>query len=143
MLGTFNRVNSVLDSIDEGDESILAIANVNADAALEFLVGNRRGGLGFFTEFITSPITTIPSTKNTLTIAPNPTADNLKINFSTAINADISLQIVNLLGQTVLQQTFWLNQGMELDLTELPSGSYFLRIETGEGIYTSKLIIEN
>ena len=140
ILGAFTRVNGVLDSIDEGKESILAIADINGDAALDFLLGNERGGLGLYTESALSPMAQIPSLNNSLTIAPNPSSSSIEISFSNVINAEISIQIINLLGQVMYSKTCWINQRMELDLLDLPMGTYFLTVATNKERYVEKLI---
>ncbi|HIB85070.1 MAG TPA: T9SS type A sorting domain-containing protein, partial [Chromatiaceae bacterium] len=140
ILGAFTRVNGVLDSLDEGEESIFAIANINDDEALEFLVGNKRGGLGLYTEFLVSGIHSVSLAQNSLAIFPNPTTSTIKIVFEDIINTEASIQITNLLGQIVTYKRLWIDQSAELDLFELPVGTYILTVETSKGLYVEKII---
>jgi len=140
LLGTFTRVNGVLDSVDQGSESILAIANINGGASLEFLVGNKRGGLGLYTESLISSIETIEANQNSLTIFPNPTAGTIKISFSDAINEEVVVQVTNLLGQVVINQKRWMDKGTELNLQQLSIGSYIVTVQTKKGIYVEKVV---
>lgn len=138
--GTFRRINSVIDTIDEGEESIVSIANINNDGQFEFLIGNKRGGLGLYTEFILSSVAIIPASSNTFRVAPNPTKDEIKIDFAEVINKDAVLQLTNTLGQVVLHQNKWLEQSTTLNLQSLPTGTYILTIEVEKERYITKLI---
>lgn len=138
--GTFTRMNTILDSIDEGEESIISLANINNDGQFEFLIGNKRGGLGLYTEYIVSSIDILPASKNTFLIAPNPTTGQIKIEFAELINENARFQVTNMLGQVVLQKEIWLEQTTNLNLQNLPKGTYILTVETEEEAYISKLI---
>jgi hypothetical protein len=138
--GTFTRMNTVLDTIDEGEESVISIANINNDGQFEFLIGNKRGGLGLYTEYIVSSIDLVAASSNTFTIAPNPTKGQVNIKFATLINKNVAIQVTNLLGQVVLQKETWLEQSANINLQNLPTGTYVLSIETDKKRYISKLI---
>lgn len=140
LLGTFTRLNTTIDMIDEGEESIVSVANINTDSELEFLIGNKRGGLGLYTEYIVSSIDVVTASSTTFSIAPNPTNGQVKVEFSALINKDVVIQITNTLGQVVLQKEVWLEQTTGLNLQHLPTGTYILTIETDKERYLSKLI---
>ena len=69
-------------------------------------------------------------------IYPNPTADLIQIDFSEKIQGTISLY--SLQGQQ-LKQTAIQNRIISLDLGDLSNGVYFLKIESGNGIYYKKI----
>lgn len=138
--GTFTRLNTLLDSIDEGEESILSIANINNDGQFEFLIGNKRGGLGLYTEYIVSSIDVVSASSNTFIIAPNPTNGQVSIEFEALINKEVVIQVTNMLGQVVLRKEVWLEQNTNLDFQNLPTGTYVLSVETDKERYLSKLI---
>jgi len=140
LLGTFTRLNTTIDMIDEGEESIVSVANINTDSELEFLIGNKRGGLGLYTEYIVSSIDVVTASSTTFSIAPNPTDGQVKVEFSALINKDVVIQITNTLGQVVLQKEVWLEQTTALNLQYLPTGTYILTVETDKERYLSKLI---
>jgi hypothetical protein len=140
LAGTFTRVNTVLNSIDEGEESIISIANINNDAQFEFLIGNKRGGLGLYTEYIVSSLDIVSASSNTFTVAPNPTNGQVNIEFANLINKNVVLQVRNMLGQVVLSKGVWLEQTMNVNLQNLPTGTYVLSVETDKERYISKLI---
>lgn len=141
ILGTFTRMNDAFDMIDEGEESIVAIANINTDAELEILIGNKRGGLGLYIEDIATISTSkIENEKNTLNISPNPSKGEITLSFAEAINETIYIRLNNLLGQEVLNQRQWLDRQMELSLQNLPTGTYILTVETSKKHYVEKLV---
>jgi hypothetical protein len=140
LLGTFTRMNTTIDSIDEGEESIISIANINNDGQLEFLIGNKRGGLGLYTEYILSSVDIVQASSNTFTIAPNPTNGQIRVEFAKLINKNVVIQVRNMLGQVVLNKEEWLEQTTNLSLQYLPTGTYILTVETDKEQYISKLI---
>ncbi len=140
IMGAFTRVNSTLDSLDEGEESIVTIANINDDEALEILIGNKRGGLSLYSEFLLSGIHSLSSAKNSLSLFPNPGAAFINIVFEKAVNSEASIIISNLQGQIVKQKNSWIDQNTELDIFRLPPGIYILTVETAKGTFTKKMI---
>ena len=73
-----------------------------------------------------------------LTYAPNPVTTNLKIK-SNEILDDVS--VYNLLGQLV-NQTKVLNSELQVDLSSLKSGNYFVKVSSGLSSSTFKIIKE-
>jgi len=140
LLGTFNRVHTVLDSIDEGEESIWAVSDIDNNNTLDFLVGNKRGGLGFFTSALLSPIDALQKVNNQCVISPNPTTHSIKIDFSYVMNKEVSIQIRNLLGQSLFQTTRWIEQSTTLSLANLPTGVYLIQLSTKNQQYTHKFV---
>lgn len=75
---------------------------------------------------------------NGLTLYPNPVKNNLNIETKDIIEIE-SINIYNALGQ--LLQEFSNTQSTKLiDVSNLASGNYFVKIRTGKGILTSKFI---
>ena len=85
------------------------------------------------------------STASTLSAAPNPCNEKVKINYSIAEPQGATLQIHNTSGELVLiQQLNTKNQGpvfIELDTKELKNGLYNLSILSGNSIQSKKLLI--
>jgi hypothetical protein len=138
--GTFNRVNDVLDSIDVGEESVPAISNINNNGFLEILVGNKRGGLQLFSESFFVPVTSLAGKSNSFNIFPNPTNGSIKIEFFNVINEEVSLQITNLLGQVLILQTLCVHKEIDLNLTDLPQGTFILSVQSGKDRFVKKII---
>ena len=69
-----------------------------------------------------------------LTISPNPFTSSVKINLPENIQTK-QIQILNAVGQTV-----YTSAETELNLEHLPSGMYFVKVNTNQGIATEKII---
>ncbi len=72
----------------------------------------------------------------TLTIFPNPANEKIIVH-SEEIQ---SVQIVNLIGQVIINEQFALTNEVTLNIALLPKGIYFIRVLTAEGWQTNKLI---
>lgn len=72
---------------------------------------------------------------------PNPFANTLEVSLAQPINENLRLQLFNLNGQKVLDQSFQTNQDQYLLSTEgLPLGFYMLRIEADGQVQTLKVV---
>lgn len=143
LMGTFTRINTVLDSIDEGEESIVTIADINADGQLDFLMGNRRGGLSLFTEQVLAAPKSLAQKNDELSLLPNPAQAEVQLVFTEPILTQANIQIYNALGQTMLSQQIWIDRVTTLPLTNLSDGIYWLQVQTSTARYTQKLLIAN
>ena len=77
--------------------------------------------------------------KNTsVEVYPNPAANNLNIVFPEGIEDmdNIHINLINAMGQTVLQSTSLL-----LDISHVPNGLYFLNVASEQGVFNKKVII--
>lgn len=80
---------------------------------------------------------------NTLTlnsIYPNPAKNNLNVILTSPENKAITLVITDITGKTVRKQNFALNGGgnnLDVDITKLPSGSYFMKAICSNGCQTA------
>lgn len=86
---------------------------------------------------------TLPSLIKNLQLMPNPTSGETLLKASFAEALDTRVEIVNLLGQTVWKSDRTentLNLDLRLDLSNLPSAMYLVRIHAGGQIATSKLL---
>jgi hypothetical protein len=72
---------------------------------------------------------------NSIFLSPNPTADVLNVHLNTEENSAYS--IINLNGQTVTTGTIT-NRSAQLNVSNLQSGMYFLKVVTGNGVATKK-----
>lgn len=77
---------------------------------------------------------------------PNPATDNVQIDFELTQNSDVTLQIVNTLGQIVREtQMGEVAQGKHttnVSVSDLEAGVYFFRITTAEGVVARQVVIE-
>jgi hypothetical protein len=77
--------------------------------------------------------------ENTITscsIVPNPATNNITVTASTPFN---TIEVISFLGQTVITQP---NNGntVELDISNLTNGIYFVRITNGNGAIVNKFV---
>lgn len=81
---------------------------------------------------------------SSINIYPNPFSSKLSVNFSSEENANGKLAVVDLTGRTVFEDEYFITEGSNTislnELKNIPAGIYFLRMESGNSIVTSKLI---
>ena len=75
---------------------------------------------------------------NYFSLYPNPTTSELNINLKSAIEIN-SIQIYNTIGQIVTVQT---GNALKVDVSNLKTGNYFIKINTNDGFSTSQFIKE-
>lgn len=73
---------------------------------------------------------------------PNPLNTDLSIEFSDEISTPINIEICNVLGKVVFKNQYSASQKLEVDLSQLSNGIYFIKIFTANKQLTSKLIKE-
>jgi hypothetical protein len=82
---------------------------------------------------------------STITLYPNPTKDNIKIQFNVSNKGEYRLQINDLKGKTILDEKISINSGLEekeINLKTQQNGTYFYKfIYNGELIKTGKFSI--
>ncbi|MBK8567384.1 MAG: alpha/beta fold hydrolase [Saprospiraceae bacterium] len=76
-----------------------------------------------------------------VTISPNPVSDMLRVAIAGREGISGVLQLQNQLGQTLLERSIKGNKVDELlDMTEYPSGTYFVTVSTSGGVKTEKVV---
>ena len=78
------------------------------------------------------------ATKN-ITVRPNPATDNFTVNLTDNSNAQI--QLYNLVGQVVYSDNVQ-NQIVNVNVSNLNSGVYMLKVTQNGKVYTSKVIVK-
>jgi uncharacterized repeat protein (TIGR01451 family) len=73
-----------------------------------------------------------------ISIFPNPTTDILNISISNTNPKDLQIEVININGQ-VLRREILRGANPEMNIQELASGLYFLKIKTDEGIGVTKI----
>jgi choice-of-anchor B domain-containing protein len=74
-----------------------------------------------------------------LNLYPNPAQNFVKI--MTNVNEEAELSITNILGQTLLQRSYTHFGSQDLDVSQLPAGTYFVSLRTNSKSFSKKLII--
>jgi hypothetical protein len=79
-------------------------------------------------------------------VYPNPCSKNLQLQFATSLSSKIDLEMVNMLGQVVLEQSVTPLYGMlsyTLNIDLLAKGTYILHLKSGGYLYESHKITKD
>lgn len=76
-----------------------------------------------------------------LTIAPHPVRETLTLHFDVDRSHSAVIEIINVMGQTVLSATTTIDRECSIDVHELARGSYILRATIGTAERTAPLLI--
>ena len=82
------------------------------------------------------------SFENTLNIFPNPSNGNITVKFENSTSKNISIKVINLLGEVVYLTNSYLNESTTIDLSNLANGFYHIQINCDGKIATKKIIIK-
>ncbi len=75
---------------------------------------------------------------------PNPVMDQLNLDVNLEADRTVKVSVGDITGRTHILRSFDLFKGNSratLDVSHLPAGTYFVRVENGEVIGTQKLVI--
>jgi len=83
------------------------------------------------------------SSMNDLSVYPNPTANETEVSYNTTTPVPVNMKLIDLLGNEILSQRAQSFAGLnkfKIDISYLPSGVYYITLNTGNNILTRKLI---
>lgn len=83
---------------------------------------------------------------SSLRLMPNPAQDYLNVEFSLEQNEDLTVTVVNALGQQVQHvttQQFVGTQNLTINTSDLPNGVYFLNISSKEATRTERFVVQH
>lgn len=83
----------------------------------------------------------VKSNELSLSVAPNPVNDVMKISFNNIANEKASLVLVNVVGQAVISMNE-VQETTTLSVRDLPAGVYFLKMSIGDKQITKKVVKE-
>lgn len=76
---------------------------------------------------------------------PNPATDHARLNYSLPASSTVSIQLLNALGQEVRAWEIGVrgagDHEFEIDTRELPEGAYLIRLQAGEFVINSKILL--
>jgi len=132
-------------SFDRGMRTAAAIAEISKNGKLEMIAGNFSGGLEYFNGSPeVSPGFSEDQAYNSgnIKLFPNPAKTNVTLIFNEDVK-DVKLEVINSKGQSVLAQEIAHTtvRQIELDISNLQNGLYFIKSISHKGIQTGKLII--
>ena len=141
---SFLTLDIELNQIFDGGRSQLGLADLNDDGFLEVVSGNSRGGLVFYRTGLRVGAS-VNATEQLppgiqWSVFPNPTSSILYI------ESDVSLQgfiLRNQLGQTILEELNIDSRNVEVNISHVTPGVYYLSIHSDAGIGTKRLLIQN
>jgi hypothetical protein len=79
-----------------------------------------------------------------LRLYPNPASDQFQLNFSAKDNSNYTVQVFNMMGQQVKQLNIETSAGVnsaQINVSELPQGTYLLKMGDGENLISERLVI--
>lgn len=79
---------------------------------------------------------------NVFTISPNPTNAVLNISSGKAINGDVKIEVIDALGKTLISEDYKDFNQSTINVSELSSGIYFVKISSDDNSTTKKFIKE-
>ena len=81
--------------------------------------------------------------KTKLKAYPNPTRDNTNLTFELANSGKVNVQVYSITGRLVLSKEVYMNEGTQdisLDSSDLPIGTYIVKLSSGKQSDTAKFI---
>ncbi len=127
LAGNFNLVDSNFNNIFTGTYSTPAISDLNNDSLIDFIIGNKRGGLSLFMGSSDSLISTLSDPyyfENKYEIFPLPASDIINIK---NLKNQLYFEVITLTGKKV--KTGYTNGVVPVN--ELNNGIYFLILDDG------------
>lgn len=126
-----------------GSRSTVSVADINADGYLDFVLGNQRGGICFYS--LKNPIGMHeqPSLETALKLAPNPATARLNISWNTSLPYNEGILTISDLSGRVLQQTIIADSlpDATVDISELTPGLYIVALRSGHILLRKKLVV--
>ena len=142
LTGDFNLVDSTYESIFDGIRSAPALTDLDNDGTLDMIMGNYRGGLAYFGG---SPTVGIQDNADLPTwsfnLYPNPTANQLNLKINRLEQAKTSFQVINLLGEVVLEADLGFDDRTNLDVSNYPNGLYFLKVVRDGAVQSKSFVV--
>ncbi|HEX2898421.1 MAG TPA: FG-GAP-like repeat-containing protein, partial [Bacteroidia bacterium] len=130
---TFTLDQGNFGEIQEGERTAIAGADLNNDNVWEWVVGNVRGGIGFYSGnglITTSPDVQLPRPAD-WQVFPNPSSGIFGVQLSPSHAAGtMRISVLNLHGQSLLRQDHVsAAKGATVDMSAFAPGIYFLRMD--------------
>jgi hypothetical protein len=140
--GAFRRIASDFDAVEVGRQSILSVADINADGFPDVVAGNKRGGVSLFS----APYpTAVKQTENeflSFDFYPNPAKNQITLRFNNLNIGDKIISVSDALGKIV--KKFTIDENIEsylLDIQDLASGFYVISFSSQKNHQSKTLLI--
>lgn len=131
---TYTLLDSNYSYIDVRARATPAFANLDNDSKNlhEAIIGNVLGGLTYYKQDFAVSIEETLSLSTNVVVYPNPAKDELYIKWVDIPAEEVNVQLISITGQHIAKQNFdaLQNHGV-LSLKNLPSGTYYCIVQTG------------
>jgi hypothetical protein len=142
--GIYDTLTTRLGGMYVGQYSTIAVADLNQDDSLDFVLGSVRGGLTIFTSHLNPTVNqeAIPLVgAMDCLIFPNPSEGVFNLRFEQP-QMGLRYSVCNALGQVLLAERWPEGQAFHrLDLSALPTGMYYLIWQDGQAQKVQKLML--
>jgi len=128
-------------TINEGMRIAAAVADIEGDNNPDLFVGNWTGGITYFKGIDPPEVKIAEVQKEDITVFPNPTTGVLTVKTHNYASLQ-SVEIFDIYGRKLYgdNNSYDLTVLRSYDLTVIPAGVYFLRIQTETGVVMKKVI---
>lgn len=123
--GDFNLVDENILTFYEGKRTGVAIGELSDTPGPEMIVGNLRGGIGYYKTLNPDAIGENELFYNSIHLFPNPTSE--KLNITTDFEFSFGIEVINLTGQVLINKTRLIGDQL-IDVSDLPAGIYIVQI---------------
>jgi Leucine-rich repeat (LRR) protein len=120
------------------DASKIRSGSLDINAALAYF--NQPWDKTVCAEILATPQLTDNYSQAFSRISPNPTSQNVQITFNLIPVSDVFVTIFDSKGSSLSQQQFAPNSQIELSLSHLPQGFYFVKVQSANQVQSHKLM---
>ncbi len=127
------------------DIEIMDLLHYNSEACVRSAEGDQACAMAPDLGTVVQPFGTVTSVaeaeEDQMALYPNPANDRVQLGLPQD-GADWVIELVNASGQVVLQTRSNGNAYLQLDVSNLPGGFYFVRLQAGTEVITHKLVVQ-
>jgi len=141
-LGVFRRIASDFDEVEVGRQSILSVADINADGFPDVVAGNKRGGVSLFSAPYPTAVKLTENEISSFDFYPNPAKNLITLRFNDLNSVDKTISIIDAFGRIV--KKFAIDENIEtyqLDIQDLTSGFYVVSYVSQKNHQSKTLLI--
>ncbi|RLD50142.1 MAG: hypothetical protein DRI94_09435, partial [Bacteroidetes bacterium] len=118
----------------------IAFTDIDNDGDEDAFIGTYPGTIYYFKNKTISAGINAVENENALSVYPNPATDETNVDLSSFNNSQVDLTIIDITGKTVT--AFNMKDNNTIDVSNLKSGVYFIKVSDMKHSETAKLIIK-